>query len=268
MRLRDLDLDRHLADPAIKQQFVTPMFDLIAPSYDRFTRLFSYGMDAGWKRTLVAAASAHANALANALASAHAVARAPAGVMTLDLACGTGDIAVALATAMPGATVRGVDASAEMIELAERRLAERPVAGVAFSVGDMGALDVADASVDVITAGYGYRNVPDHRAALREAVRVLKAGGALVTLDFYRPEFSVWRALFLWYLRTTGNIVGWLWHREPVAYGYIAPSINAFVSWRAFSRDLEAAGFVVVAVHRYLFGAVAIHVATLPEASR
>jgi demethylmenaquinone methyltransferase/2-methoxy-6-polyprenyl-1,4-benzoquinol methylase len=252
MRLRDLDLDRHLADPAIKQQFVTPMFDLIAPSYDRFTRLFSYGMDAGWKRTLLAEAKA----------------LAPTGTSALDLACGTGDIAVAIAAGISGATVCGIDASAEMIELAERRLAVRPAPGVTFTVGDMGALDAADASVDLITAGYGYRNVPDHRGALGEAARALKPGGTLVTLDFYRPEFGLWRALFLWYLRTTGNIVGWLWHREPVAYGYIAPSINSFVSWRTFNRDLEAAGFAVVNVHRYLFGAVAIHVATLRAKSR
>ena len=246
-RLRDLDLDRHLADPAIKQQFVTPMFDIIAPSYDRFTRLFSYGMDAGWKRTLLA----------------EACALSPAGTSALDLACGTGDIAVAIARGIPGSAVRGIDASAEMIEFAERRLAERPAAGVAFTVGDMGALDAGTASVDLITAGYGYRNVPDHRAALREAARALTSGGTLVTLDFYRPEFGIWRALFLWYLRTAGNIVGWLWHRESVAYGYIAPSINSFVSWRTFNRDLEHAGFTVVRVHRYLFGAVAIHVATL-----
>jgi demethylmenaquinone methyltransferase/2-methoxy-6-polyprenyl-1,4-benzoquinol methylase len=144
-RLRDLDLDRHLADPAIKQQFVTPMFDLIAPSYDRFTRLFSYGMDAGWKRTLLAEARA----------------LSAAGASALDLACGTGDIAVAVAAGIPDATVRGIDASAQMIVLAERRLAVRPAPGVAFAVGDMGALDVGDASVDLITAGYGYRNVPD-----------------------------------------------------------------------------------------------------------
>jgi demethylmenaquinone methyltransferase/2-methoxy-6-polyprenyl-1,4-benzoquinol methylase len=248
-RLRDLDLDRHLADPAIKQQFVTPMFDLIAPSYDRFTRLFSYGMDAGWKRTLLAEARV----------------MAPAGATALDLACGTGDIAVAIAKGIPGATVRGIDASPEMIGLAEHRLAERPANGVAFTVGDMAALDAGNASVDLITAGYGYRNVPDHRAALREAARVMKAGGTLVTLDFYKPEFGVWRALFLWYLRTAGNLVGWLWHREPVAYGYIAPSIDSFVSWRTFNRDLDDAGFTVVNVHRYLFGAVAIHVATLRE---
>jgi demethylmenaquinone methyltransferase/2-methoxy-6-polyprenyl-1,4-benzoquinol methylase len=196
---------------------------------------------------------------------AEAEQRAPAGAQVLDLACGTGDIAFAGAAGIRGATVRGIDASPNMITLAKERLTRTPAAGVSFSVGDMGALDVESRSVDLITAGYGYRNVPDHRAALREAARVLRPGGTLVTLDFYRPEFALWRVLFLWYLRTAGNIVGWLWHREPVAYGYIAPSIESFVSWRTFKEDLRDTGFEVPVVYRYLFGAVAIHVATLRD---
>ena len=106
-RLRDLDLDRHLADPAIKQQFVTPMFDLIAPSYDRFTRLFSYGMDAGWKRTLLAEARA----------------LSPAGTAALDLACGTGTVSQILAA--DGMRVTGVDISPEMIRVAREKKSKK-----------------------------------------------------------------------------------------------------------------------------------------------
>ena len=242
-RLRDLDLTRHLADRAIKQRFVTPMFDLIAPRYDTFTRVFSYGMDARWKRVLVAEVAA----------------RAPREATALDLACGTGDLAFATARSVAGSRVMGIDASARMIDLARARATGD--GAPQFHVGDISALGVASASVDAITAGYGYRNVPDHRAALGEAARVLRPGGVLVTLDFYRPDAALWRALFLGYLRVAGNVVGWLWHREPVAYGYIAPSIDAFVSWREFGNDLVAAGFAVVLVRRFMFGGVAIHVA-------
>lgn len=245
--LRDLDLAQHLANPAIKQQFVTPMFDLIAPGYDRFTRLFSFGRDAGWKRELVAGCRAQARESQS----------------ILDLACGTGDLAFALQDAMPGAQSRGLDASPRMVELANARArslsASRPVPG--FAVGDMMEIDADDASVDLISAGYGFRNTPDHRGALREVARVLRPGGILATLDFYRPESALWRGLFLWYLRTAGNVVGWLWHREPVAYGYIGPSIDGFVSVDEFSRDLAAAGLEPIAVRRYLFGGVALHLA-------
>ena len=249
-RLRDLDLARHLSDPAIKQQFVTPMFDLVASSYDGFTRAFSFGMDRRWKRRLVSELVAHA---------------APAA-RVLDLACGTGDLACAAATALPGSRVTGVDASPRMIALARNRA---PALGVLdFSEGDMSRLGFADASTDAVTAGYAFRNAPDHRVGLREAARVLRPGGVLVTLDFYRPDSRAWRALFLWYLRVAGNAVGWWWHREPVAYGYIAPSIDAFVSSAHFSEDLVAAGFEVLRVRQFLGGGVAIHTAVRTASGR
>ncbi|HET7456952.1 MAG TPA: class I SAM-dependent methyltransferase, partial [Gemmatimonadaceae bacterium] len=225
--LHDLDVDAHLDDPAIKQRFVTPMFDIIASRYDRFTRIFSFGMDRGWKEALLA----------------DAVAGAPSsGAVVLDLACGTGDLAFAAASRLSGARVTGIDASPAMIDEAKarRRAQAGGAAGtVAFRVGDMSRLDgVADASVDLVTAGYGFRNVPDFRAAVAECARVLEPGGRLLTLDFYRPESALWRVLFLGYLRVAGDLVGWLWHREPVVYGYIARSIDHFVSWREFSAAL------------------------------
>jgi demethylmenaquinone methyltransferase/2-methoxy-6-polyprenyl-1,4-benzoquinol methylase len=243
-RLRDLDLDRHLADPALKQRFVTPMFDLIAPRYDAFTRLFSFGMDRRWKRALVT----------------EVLARAPRAATVLDLACGTGDLAFAISSALPASRVTGLDASRQMIALARQR---KPgvVGAPEFVVGDMAAIERADCSVDVVTAGYGFRNTPDHRVALREAARVLRPSGTIVTLDFYRPEPALWRALFLGYLRGAGNVVGWMWHREPVAYGYIAPSIATFVSYRTFADDLAGAGLAVARIECHLFGGVAVHVA-------
>jgi demethylmenaquinone methyltransferase/2-methoxy-6-polyprenyl-1,4-benzoquinol methylase len=247
-RLRDLDLGRHLAEPGLKQRFVTPMFDLVAPRYDDFTRLFSYGMDRGWKR----------------LATSELASYASGAARVLDLATGTGDLAFAAAAALARAQVTGVDASPRMVECARARAIREsvPHAGrPAFAVGDMARLAVADASVDAITAGYAFRNAPDRLAALREAARVLRPGGVMVTLDFYRPESTLWRALFLSYLRAAGSLVGWWWHRERVAYGYIAASIEAFVSAERFNEDLALAGFEVRRVHRFVLGGVAIHVA-------
>ncbi|HVT38327.1 MAG TPA: ubiquinone/menaquinone biosynthesis methyltransferase [Gemmatimonadaceae bacterium] len=247
-RLRDLDLARHLADPAIKQRFVTPMFDLVAPRYDEFTRAFSFGMDRRWKRVLV-----------SELAS-----RTAPGARVLDLACGTGDLAFAAAAVVPGARVTGVDASGRMIELARGRARGAPAP--VFVEGDMAHLSLGDSSVDAVTAGYAFRNAPDHRAALAEAGRVLRPGGLLITLDFFRPRSQFWRFLFLSYLRAAGNAAGWWWHREPVAYGYIAPSIDAFVSWQHFSADLMAAGFDVLRVHTWLLSGVCMHIAHRSEA--
>lgn len=247
VKLGALDLEAHLRDPARKQAFVTPMFDVIAPRYDAFTRLFSFGMDAGWKRAAVRAA----------------IAGLPThGASVLDLAAGTGDFAVAIARAVPSARVLAVDASPRMIEFANARLASRDsdvASRVHTAVGDMMAIDLPDASVDLVTAGYAVRNVPTAADALREMRRVLRPGGRLVLLDFYRPQSRVWRALLLWYLEVAGNVVGWLWHREPVVYGYIARSIEHFVSWQECSALLTESGFRVVRVERYLLGGVARH---------
>ena len=245
-RLGDLDLDAHLRDPELKQRFVTPMFDIIAPRYDRFTRVFSFGMDRRWKAELVAW-------MRTAIGTESRV---------LDLACGTGDLAFAAAERATRGSVVGIDASSRMIELArERATREAPLGNVQFRVGDMSALGLDAASVDAITAGYGLRNVPQYESAVREIARVLKPGGVLATLDFYRPESRVWRSLFLTYLKAAGNWIGWLWHREPVVYGYIAPSIDHFVSWQRFSATLEQHGLRVESVRVKLLGGVALHFA-------
>jgi len=251
IRLGALDVEAHLSDPERKQQFVTPMFDVIAPRYDTFTKMFSFGMDAGWKRDALKAATERAGRATNAL----------------DLACGTGDFVLALATALPELRVAGIDASPRMIDLAHARMNDATVAWpvrdrVSARVGDMMCIDVADGSVDLITAGYGVRNVPDAPTAVREMARVLKPGGTLVTLDFYRPELAWWRSLLLGYLSVAGNVVGWWWHRDAIVYGYISKSIEHFMSWQAFSALLEAEGFAVQRVVRHLGGGIAMHVAT------
>jgi len=231
------------------------MFDVIAPRYDAFTRVFSFGMDARWKSEAL-------RVVATRLKSA-----GPAPQL-LDLACGTGDLAIGIARAAgprhPGLRVLGVDASAAMTRLAQERLrgADRDTAdAVRVATGDMSALAVPDDSIDAITAGYAVRNAPDPIVAIREAARVLRSGGTYVTLDFYRPEFAPWRIALLWYLSAAGNTVGWTWHRSPVVYGYIARSIDHFMSWQAFSQALEDNGFRVVSVKRWLAGGVAMHVA-------
>jgi len=215
------------------------MFDIIASRYDQFTRLFSFGLDRRWKAQLLAELWPFVGAETRAL----------------DLACGTGDLAFALAA--KGARVTGIDASPRMIDAAKERAVSAP--SVDFVVGDMTALDVPDASVDIVTAGYALRNVPDYHAALREIARVLRPGGRLLTLDFYRPESMLWRRAFIAYLSAAGNIVGWLWHREPVVYGYIAHSVDHYISATDFNNALIQTGFTVERSHRQLLGGIAIH---------
>lgn len=235
-----MGLDEHLRDPSRRQRFVTRMFDIIAPRYDRFTRVFSYRMDAGWKQELLSL-----------------MPRLAPGDRVADLASGTGDLACNVAAKNPSANVLAIDASGQMLAEAARRLppGNRP----SLVQGDMCHLPLGSNSVRAITAGYGFRNVPDWKQALAESVRVLQPGGTLLVLDFYRPSFSAWRFLFLGYLRAAGNVIGWLWHGEGVVYGYIAPSIEMYVSAETFAAALQDAGLVDVEVRTKLAGGVAIH---------
>lgn len=237
------NLRTYLGDAARKQQLVTPLFDLIAPRYDRFTRAFSYGLDARWKGELIAR-----------------IARDVDGerVDALDVACGTGDLAIRTALAIPTAHVRGIDVSEQMLAIARSRLQPTLHSRVSFERGDLTRLDAQSASLDVVTAGYAIRNVPDPRAALGELARVLRPGGKLYLLEFFRPADAVWRALYLGYLRVAGATVGWLWHRAPAAYEYIAASISQFATCEEFAAWLREAGFDVTAMRPKLRGGVAL----------
>ena len=151
--------------PEAKRQHVRRLFATIADRYDLVTRVLSYGMDARWKARLSQAVAPRA------------------GERALDLACGTGDIAYRLAGS--GAQVCGLDITPRMLQLAR---AKTTPARCRWTAGDMTALPFADGSFDVVTTGYGLRNVPDLDAAVAEIARVLRPGGRFASLDFNRPE--------------------------------------------------------------------------------
>ena len=250
-RFRAQDLDAAMADASRKQGVVTPMFDVIAPRYDAFTRLYSFGMDAVWKHELIDAV----------------VARSGGASRALDVACGTGDLGFALASHLPTLHVTGVDPSSEMLAIANERARSQAQGRVTFHLGAFATLPADTASIDVLTAGYGFRNVPDLEAAVRECARVIRPGGTLGSLDFFLPTNVIWRALLLWYLRLSGNIVGWWWHRTPAIYGYIARSIASFVTADQFTAMLERHGFRVVQTRRMLLGGSALHIAVREHAA-
>ena len=238
-----MNLERHLRDPALRQSFVTRMFDLIAPRYDRFTRVFSFGMDQRWKAGLVRAAADH-------------IVR---DGIVCDVATGTGDVAFALSAARPDLTIAATDVSSEMLALALMRRNHASPSMVSVAAGDIGALPFPPESLDAVTASYALRNTPDWRASIAELSRVIRPGGHLFTLDFFLPESRAWRAAFLGWLSIAGRAVGWLWHREPVAYGYIAASIRHFTTAGGFAASLRDHGFDVRATDRRLGGGIALH---------
>jgi ubiquinone/menaquinone biosynthesis methyltransferase len=252
-------LDAALASPAAKARYVRRLFSTIADRYDLITVLLSFGLDRRWKRRAVDLAAPRP------------------GLRALDLACGTGDIAFGLAAR--GAAVVGLDITHRMLEIARlRRFAASAgqargrfaaSAGQArgrhtppiFVTADMCALPFGDAAFDIVTTGYGLRNVPDLGGAVHEIRRVLRPGGVLVSLDFNRPSNALVRGVYLTYLRIVGGALGWALHRDPDTYRYIPASIERYPGAAAVAAGLRDAGFMQARWLPVLGGLMAIHVA-------
>lgn len=222
--------------PTAKRRHVRQLFATIADRYDLITAVLSYGQDARWKRRLVDLASVQP------------------GDRALDLACGTGDIAFALAA--KGARTIGLDITHRMLQLAREKSD-----GVDFLTGDMAGLPFGSASFDLVTTGYGLRNVPELNSAIDEIARVLKPGGRLLSLDFNRPESAPVRIAYLAYLTVVGSSLGWILHRDPDTYRYIPASIRRYPGARGVADRLAARGFTNVRVVPLLFGLMSLHIA-------
>jgi demethylmenaquinone methyltransferase/2-methoxy-6-polyprenyl-1,4-benzoquinol methylase len=144
-----------------------------------------------------------------------------------------------------------------MIQLARRKRSDR--GGPLFLVGDMAALPFAAASFDVVTTGYGLRNVPDLTRAIDEMLRVLKPGGQALSLDFNRPSNRVIRWIYLLYLAAVGGALGWLLHGDADTYRYIPASIRSYPGAASVARLMEQRGFACARYHPVLGGLLAIH---------
>lgn len=233
-----MTLEDSIASPDGKRRYVRALFATIAGRYDFITRFLSFGRDRHWKEKLIDRAGV------------------VPGARVLDLACGTGDLAFLAASR--GGVVVGLDLTTRMIELAKAK----PGAGrIGWLTGDMTALPIAGGCFDLVTTGYGLRNVPDLSLALDEIDRVLASGGQLLSLDFNRPDAGWVRAMYLSYLTVVGSSLGWVLHGDPDTYRYIPASIRRYPGARAVAEMMRAKGFTDVTWLPVLGGLMAIHVA-------
>ena len=245
-----------ISTPEGKRRYVRGLFATIADRYDFITRFLSFGQDRRWKARLMALA---------AIAPTDRV---------LDLACGTGDLLFAAASRAKYAV--GLDLTHRMLQLAKHRQTRgaslvrlanadltrsAPQVSVEFITGDMLALPLAASRFNVVTTGYGLRNVPDLESAIAEIHRVLAPGGRVLSLDFNRPANPVVRAAYLTYLTMVGSALGFVLHGDPNTYRYIPESIRQYPGAVGVARLMERAGFVDVRVVPVFGGFMAIHVA-------
>ena len=213
------------------------MFGAIASRYDLANHTLSCGTDFYWRKC-----------------AADMVASWRPGKI-VDLATGTGDLALALQKKLPDAEVTGVDFLSEMLELAQRKGVRKTI------LADAMKLPFPDASFDCVTIAFGLRNMENWRGALVEMSRVLRRDGHLLVLEFSLPTISIVRTMYRFYLHRCLPLLGSFLTRKKSAYDYLGDSIEEFPSGCAMIDLIEASGFRHATLQPLSFGIVTIYTA-------
>jgi demethylmenaquinone methyltransferase/2-methoxy-6-polyprenyl-1,4-benzoquinol methylase len=223
------------------------MFDRIAPRYDFVNRVLSFGLDVRWRKRTVRAL---------------ALGERP---LVLDVATGTGDLALEIARACPGAHVIGLDPSPQMLAIAEHKVAHRGLGErISFVIGDAQELPQHSCEIDAATIAFGIRNVPDRAAALRELARVVRPGGRIAILELGEPRRGLFAALARVHTRHIVPRLG-AWLGGAREYRYLQTSIAAFPPAKEFAALMQSCGLAVLEVTPLTFGVCTLYVATPRE---
>jgi demethylmenaquinone methyltransferase/2-methoxy-6-polyprenyl-1,4-benzoquinol methylase len=243
------------APGAARAAKVNDLFARIARRYDFLNDLQSFGLHRVWKRRVAD------------------LAQIKSGDRALDLCCGTGDITFALARR--GADATGLDFSAQMLEVAQNRSQksaarsqnknpQSAIRNPQFLQGDAQQLPFPENSFDVVTVGYGLRNLTSWERGVEEMVRVAKPGARLIVLDFGKPPNALWRAVYFTHLRISVPLIGLLFCGNAQAYAYILESLKHYPAQLAVAEKMRTLNLQNVRVINLLGGAMAINFAEKP----
>lgn len=225
-------------------QRVRAMFARIAPTYDGLNRFLSLGIDQRWRRR------------------AAACLELPRGGSALDVCCGTGDLAFALARR--GVRVLGLDFTPELLLRAEGKRPRCDSGGLTrFGLADALRLPLRSASFDGATIAFGLRNVADRRDCLLELRRVVRPGGRVVVLEFQMPR-GLLGPLYRAYFTGLLPLLGRLFSRDPGAYSYLPASVLAWPSAEQLEAEMAGLGFEGTGFRRLTLGIVALHWGRVP----
>jgi demethylmenaquinone methyltransferase/2-methoxy-6-polyprenyl-1,4-benzoquinol methylase len=238
------DEDPRTGNP-VDEAEVRAMFDRIAPVYDRMNSAMTFGADGRWRRAAVRATNLR-----------------PAG-RVVDVACGTGKLAAALADVVgPFGRVVGVDLAPHMVERA--KATQPDLVQLEFVVGNALALPFEDRTFDAATIGFGMRNLADFGAGFRELARVVRPGGRVVCLELSVPRPRWWGRVYHGTFRRIAPLLGAaLGERE--AYRYLPASLDGFPDPLRLAATMRGAGLADVSFRRLGLGSVALHVGTVAE---
>lgn len=222
---------------------IQQMFGAIAPRYDFLNRLLSFGIDRRWRTKAVRMLKYHE------------------GSRILDVATGTGDVALEIARRTPKSVkITGADFCKEMVDIGTVKVAASAFADrIDFRVAPCEDLPFANDTFDSITIAFGIRNVVDRKLGLAEMWRVLRPGGRMIILEFSTPRSLLFRQLYYFYFRRLLPVVGGLFSRYN-AYKYLPDSVLEFPSQEEFSRMITEAGFRNVHLHELTLGIATIYV--------
>lgn len=227
-----------------KKEQVADMFNNIAGKYDFLNHFLSLGIDKGWRKKAIAE-----------------IAKVQPKTI-LDVATGTGDLAIAASKLNPEKII-GIDIAAQMLDVGRQKLKEKGLTElISMQVGDSEALPFADNSFDAITCAYGVRNFEHLEAGLKEMCRVLRPGGKLAILEFSHPkQFPVkqgYQFYFKYILPTLGKLVS----KHSTAYSYLPESVMAFPEGQRFCGILAQCGFKEPKARPLTFGITTLYTAT------
>lgn len=236
-----------MEEPTTKRDRVRLMFDDIAPTYDRLNHVLSFNIDRLWRRRVVR------------------IVRRTGAKRILDMATGTGDLAIAMARRIRGCTVCGADLSPEMLEEARRKIVRRGLdERITLMECDAERIDLQAECVDAATIGFGIRNFEHPERGLSELFRTIKSGGHLVILEFSNPRNRLVGALYRFYSHRLLPIIGGAVSHNRAAYEYLPDSVDRFPAPEEFVRMLEAAGFTDVRRRPQSCGIAQIYIAKRP----
>ena len=223
------------------------MFDNIAPTYDRLNHILSFSIDRLWRRRVVR------------------IVRRLGPERIMDLATGTGDLAIEMAQRIPKARIMGVDLSENMLEVAAAKVRRLGLDDhIALYQGDAEALDVADGVLDVVTVAFGVRNFADVEKGLSEIWRSLRSGGHIVILEFSTPRNFLVRKAYKFYSERIMKPVGGMVSKDRQAYDYLPDSIAEFSSPEQVLALMERVGFRECHRRSQSFGIAQIYIAQKP----
>jgi demethylmenaquinone methyltransferase/2-methoxy-6-polyprenyl-1,4-benzoquinol methylase len=226
-----------------KGEKIQQMFGAIAPRYDFLNKLLSFGIDRRWRTQAVR------------------LLKYREGSRILDVATGTGDVALEIALRTPASVkITGADFCSEMVELGIVKVAASPFADrIDLKVAPCEDIPFANDTFDSITIAFGIRNVVDRKLGLAEMWRVLRPGGRMIILEFSTPRSQVFRQLYYFYFRQLLPVIGGMFSRYN-AYKYLPDSVLEFPSPEEFSQMLADAGFRNIHIHELTFGIASIYV--------